>query len=106
MTLTLELTLFLLIPAHHERKFELYVDVLTEFIQWCIALDCINYARWLPVHIRDLVNLIIRLPELDAAFKAGNWVVCKSQKVQSGVAIDLAHEQNNAQVKGSGLMLV
>ncbi len=68
LTLKLELTFFCRLVLTVKK----IVDLLTKFVPWCFALDLNNYARWLPVHIRDLVNLIIRLPELDVEFKVGN----------------------------------
>ncbi len=102
MTLKLELTFFLLRHDHKEGNLELYIDILAEFAPWCHALDMVNYARWLPVHITDLVNLIFKVTNVATEFRAGKWVVYKSQKALSGIAIHQAHEQSNAQVKGSG----
>ncbi len=54
------------------------------------------------MHIRDLVNLILKVPDVATQSRAGKWVVYKSQKVLSGIAVDQTQEQSNAQVKGSG----
>ncbi len=75
---------------------------LAEFALWYNALDMVNYARWLPVHISDLVNLIFKVPDVATEFRVGKWVVYKSQKALSGIAIDQTHEQSNDQVKESG----
>ena len=41
-------------------------------------------------------------PEVEAEFKSGNFVVHKTSNKFSAMALDQAHEQNNALVKGSG----
>ncbi len=40
-----------------EANFALYMDCLTQLAPWFFSLDHTNYARWVPVHIRDMVNL-------------------------------------------------
>ena len=66
------------------------------------ALDHTNYVRWLPVHLRDVMQLAMKHLNLESEFEAGNFVVHKTQCVHSGIAIDHAHEQNNKCVKGDG----
>ncbi len=41
-------------------------------------------------------------PAIYAEFMKGNFVVKKSKHAFSSIAIDQAHEQNNAHVKGAG----
>ena len=63
------------------------------------AMDHVNYARWTPVHIRDMKNL----PDsIRNEFEEGRWVLSKTNKSFSCIPIDQAHEQENASVKGSG----
>ncbi len=45
------------IRAHRERNFHLYVQVLEKLIPLFFALDHVNYARWMPVHIKDMKSL-------------------------------------------------
>ena len=47
-----------------ERNFDMYLDALTEFVPWFFALDHTNYARWVPVHLKDRTNLSDTHPEL------------------------------------------
>ena len=58
-----------------------------------------NYARWIPVHLRDIVSLNDKHPGVFAELIKGNVVVKKTTHVFSGIAIDQAHEQNNVSVK-------
>ena len=41
--------------------FPFYTDCLIKLAPWFFALDHINYARWVPVHVRDMINLIHKL---------------------------------------------
>ena len=78
------------------------VESLDKLAPWFFAFDQINYARWLPVNMRDLNMLAHVHPELHQEFQAGNFVIHKTPNVSSGMSIDQAHEQNNDMVKGSG----
>ena len=35
----------------------IYIDALTKIFLWFFALEHTNYARWIPVHLRDIVTL-------------------------------------------------
>ena len=58
--------------------FPLYVQVCDELCSWFHVMDHTNYARWLPVHVRDMVQLSQKHPQLYAEFLKGNFVVQKS----------------------------
>ena len=66
------------------------------------ALNHSNYARWLPVHIRDMISLKESHPGIFEEFLEGNFVVKNTQRNFSSIPIDHAHEQNNKCVKGDG----
>ena len=66
------------------------------------ALDRTNYARWLPVHIRDMESLGTELPAVAAEFRKGHFVIDKTNRAFSLIPINQAHEQNNKIVKGDG----
>ena len=69
---------------------------------WFFALGHTNYARWIPVHPRDMVTLATKHASIYAHFLAGNFTVKKTNHVFSTMAIDQAREQNNASVKCNG----
>jgi len=88
------------VRAHRQGDFGLYVESLKALVPWFFALDHQNYARWIPVHIRDMENLP---PSILVEFvNFGRWVVRKTTNKFSAMPIDQAHEQNNELVKGSG----
>ena len=52
----------------HQASFAAYLDALTELAPWFFALDHTDYARWIPVHLRDMAELSTKHPEIAAAF--------------------------------------
>ena len=83
-------------------SFAMYLDTLTELVPWFLALDHTNYARWIPVHLRDMAELPNRQPDVAKEYNSGKFVVHKTRRVFSSIPIDQAHEQNNALIKGDG----
>ena len=61
-------------------------------VPWFIALEHINYARWIPVHLRDMIAMKNIHPDVHAQFLKGNIVVKKTARRFSGIAINQAHE--------------
>lgn len=99
LVLRLELLVLLFIRSYRESNFELYKDVLQELLPFFFALDHIHYARWISVHLRDMETLD---GSIYAQFAQGKFTVHKTARPFSSIAIDQAHEQNNAHVKGDG----
>ena len=94
--------LYIVIRSLREGNFQLYVTALSKLAIWYFSLDHIHYARWLPLHISDMVALKSRNPGAYAEFDAGTFVVHKTERTFSGIGTDQAHEQNNLIVKGDG----
>ena len=78
----------------------MYFHALTELAPWFYAIDHTNYAWWIPVHLRDMAELSSEHLEVAKEFKVGNFTIRKNNRVFSAIAIDHAHEQNNALMKG------
>ena len=102
IALYLELLVLQFVRSIRERNFKLYNQSLSQIIPWLFALDHINYARWLPVHIADMLNLIRSHPDVYFEFMKGHFAVQKTNKVFSAISIDQCHEQMNKLVKGDG----
>ena len=98
----LELLMTRFVRSLREGDFTLYVQACDELCGWFHALDHTNYARWLPVHIRDMVELAEKHPEVHAEFMKGNFVVQKSARKFSLMAKDQAHEQSNKSLQAHG----
>ena len=47
---------------------DLYEKTLDEVADWAFILDHYHYARWLPVHVRDMLNLQMKHPHLYEQF--------------------------------------
>ena len=92
--------IYIFIRAHRQKNFPLYMKVLEELTPLFFALDHVNYARWVSLHIRDMKFL----PQLikEEFESRGNWVVSKTSNPFSAIPFDQAHEQENRNVKGSG----
>ncbi len=58
-------------------------------------MDHANYARWLPVHVRDVVHLAESRPDVHAEFLKGNFAVQKSTHKFILIGKDQSHEQSN-----------
>lgn len=69
-------------------------------LPWFFAMNHSNYARWLPVHLRDMRSLDQMVPHVALEFRKGLFTENKSLERFSSIAIDQAHEKNNAMVKG------
>ena len=66
------------------------------------SLDHYHYARWMMVHVRDLLALEVNSPTTHSEFIKGNFVTQKTTHKFSALAHDQVHEQLNAMVKGDG----
>jgi hypothetical protein len=102
MVMHLECLLLVYVRSVRDGNFSLYVPVLKALAPWFFALDHTHYARWVPVHIRDMTTLHQRLPHVAKEFDQGSFIVRKTTRPFSAMAIDQAHEQNNKIVKGDG----
>ena len=101
--LVLKLELILqLVRSFRSADFESYKISLRKIVGWFFALDQLNDARWLSIHIRDLVNINKTHPSVAEHFKAGKFVAIKTGRPFSKIALDQNHEQINACLKESG----
>ena len=87
------------IRSHRERKFKLMVATLKMLVPIFFALDHHNYARLVPVFIRDLESLPTAI---QIEFETVHCVITRSNKRFSSIPIDQAHEQAIKRVKGVG----
>jgi hypothetical protein len=55
--LKLEMLVLIYVRSLRQASFTMYLDALTELVPWFHALDHTHYARWVPVHLRDMVAL-------------------------------------------------
>jgi len=100
--LQLELKVLVYVCYLYQASFTMYVDALRELAVWFHALDHTNYERWIPVHLRDMVELPTTHSEIAQEFRAGNFMVQETNRPFSAIPVDQAHEQNNAAIIGDG----
>ena len=55
--LEFETLCLIFIKAHRTKDLDLYIETLDALVIWFFALDKYNYARWVPIHLRDLKSL-------------------------------------------------
>ena len=53
LVLDMELTIFTLIHSFREGDFNLYHEALSDLLPYFFANNNVNYARWIPIHLRD-----------------------------------------------------
>ena len=94
--------LLVFVRSIREGNFELYIESLQKLITWSFALDKFNYARWLSVHIFDLMTTETNHPEVYKNLKKGFFSFQKSKNQFSRMALDQVHEHNNRVIKSTG----
>ena len=98
----LELLMCRFIRSLREGDFALYVQVCDELCSWFHVIDHTNYACWQPVHVRDMVQLPHKHPQLYTEFTKGNFVVQKSAHKFSLIGKGQSHEQSNKNLQAHG----
>ena len=91
-----------LVRSFREADFGLYREALAELLPYVFANNDVNYARWITIHLRNMMCIDARHPEIAKEFHKGNFLVHKTERNFSRLPIDQAHEQNNAVIKGEG----
>ena len=102
LVLQFELAVLSFVRSIRTSNFQLYIDSLRNLAPWFFIMDRTHYARWVSVHIRDMIDLKRRSPKVFVEFSAGRFTVNKTNRPFSAIAVDHAHEQMNAAVKGDG----
>ena len=93
MTFDLQVLILQFVRSVRERNFNLYVRVLNSPMKYIFALNHYNYARWLSLHVDDLLKLEYTCPDVYKEFCNGHFVISKTENPFSSIAIDQAHEQ-------------
>ena len=89
----------------HTSDFDMYVASQAALVPWFFVLDHVNYSRWLPVHVCDMVMLQAKCPYVYREFQRGAFTAKKTKRPFSAISLDQAREQVNALVKGDGELL-
>ena len=100
--LDIEMLVFNFVRSLRSGNFQMYINSISKLTPWFFSLNHTNYARWMPIHIRDMCSLQLSHPRVDEEFRKGQFVLQKSKRRFSSMAIDQGHEQNNATMKDDG----
>ena len=100
ITLQLEKLLLLFLKAQRQANFDLYVATLGRRAGRFFTMDHYHYARWLSVHVKDLMQISVLCPSAYTELSNGKFLTHKTANVFSALAHDQVHEQLNAVLKG------
>ena len=75
----------------------MYIETL-KINPWMFA----RYARWMTIHVNDLLELQLTCPTIYGEFQKGNFDTQKTRHMFSSLANDQVHERLNEIVKGVG----
>ena len=92
ITMRIESTLLQFVRSQREGNFFLYIDTLGRLMPWFFTLDHVYYARWLPVHIRDLLALQQSHPYVHREFMKRKFVIQRSFHAFSPMPMDQSHK--------------
>ena len=102
LILHLQLTILVFVRSIRSCNFPLYTQSLTKLVHWFFTFDHYHYARWILVHLCAMMALSHLHPDIHTEFVKGHFTVNKTSYAFSNLAVDQAHEQNNAVVKDDG----
>ena len=88
IVLRIEIEILIFIRAHREKDFPLYVEALESLVFLFFAMDHFNYSRWIPVHLRDMTSLPVKLRDDFSKF----WAVSKTNNRFSAIPSTRARE--------------
>ena len=57
LILKLEFLLFELVKSQQSGNFQCHIEILKQVTPWMFSLDHHDYARWLPVHLTQMIDL-------------------------------------------------
>ena len=102
LVMELQSNLLSLIRSLRSKNWIMYLWCLKNIAPWFFVTNHHLYARWVPVHIRDIEMHQKQDSGLTVEFSKGKFVAQKSLCRYSAIALDQNHEQCNKDVKGSG----
>ena len=82
--------------------FDQCMKTLDEVADWAFILDHYHYARWLPVHVRDMLSLQNKHSDLYKQFADGFFTIAKTHNPFSLIGFDHNHEQENKELQMHG----
>ena len=74
LVLSMELVAFSLVRSFREAYFSMYCQALSALIPFFFDNNNVNYARWLPIHLRDMVSFEQTHPAVFRECKLGKCI--------------------------------
>lgn len=92
-----------LVRAERCGEWQQYLDCLIGMLPFFYAYDRVNYSRWLPVYICDMINLEDNAPDVHREFSSGKFSINRTGRSFAAVPTDMVLEQTlNKDSKGAG----
>ena len=82
LILKFQINYLVFVRALREGDFTLFLEVIQQFVKCFFIFDQLHYARWISVHVQDLLSLDKTCPEVYDQFKNGNFVLRKDENFQ------------------------
>ena len=102
LVMQLQQIFFQLVKSLRLGNWELYVNSVKSILAWFFIFDHPNYARWVSIHLYDILSLSEYHPDLVQACQKGYFSVQQRGRHFSSIGLDQAHEQINCEIKCSG----
>ena len=83
-----------LVRGQRLGDWQLTLNACTDLCPWFFAFGHTNYARWMPVFLRDMTGLPEIHPSIHEEFVEGKFVVQRSRKKFSLMALDQSQEHS------------
>ena len=99
LVINLQIEILVFVCSIREGNFPLYVQPLRSLLKWFFALDHTNCARWLTIHVFNLILLPTTHPDVYQQISKGLFSFGKTKRTLPRMALDQAHEQNNEIIK-------
>lgn len=95
-----------LVRADREGNWELHLNSVQAVLPLFAGCDRVNYLRWGAVYLEDMRKLSEDAPEIYENFKAGKFVVKRTEGRFNSVGADMCLEQtiNRSQKSASGII--
>ena len=79
LVINLQIEILIFVCSVREGNFNLYVQSLRNPLKWFFALDHTNYARWLTIHVFDLISLPTTHPDVYQQILKGFFSYAKTK---------------------------
>ena len=87
------------IRAEREGNWEMHLELLSRMLPYFALYDHTNYARWGPVYLVDMRNLVTTAPEVHNEFMAGRFSVKRTDSKFCQITTDQALKRINRVAK-------